>query len=133
MSMANPSPKILPFFFLVAPDHLYLYFYLFFHVLFSLLPRGLDSSSSAYCVQMLNNLAREGRTIICTIHQPSAAIYDIFDQVYVMAEGYCVYKGSPANTLSYLSSNGLNCPVYHNVADFRMYFIARLLIFSHID
>lgn len=81
--------------------------------------RGLDSSSSAYCVQLLHGLAREGRTIICTIHQPSAPIYEIFDHVYVMAEGYCVYKGAPANTLAYLSSNGLHCPVYHNVADFR--------------
>lgn len=80
---------------------------------------GLDSSSSAYCVQLLHNLAREGRTIICTIHQPSAAIYDIFDQVYVMAEGNCVYRGPPSNTLGYLSANGLDCPVYHNVADFR--------------
>lgn len=82
---------------------------------------GLDSLSSTYCVQLLHNLAREGRTIICTIHQPSAAIYDVFDQVYVMAEGQCVYRGAPANTLSYLGANGLHCPIYHSVADFRKF------------
>lgn len=79
---------------------------------------GLDSSSSAYCVRMLHNLSREGRTIICTIHQPSAAIYEMFDQVYVLAQGQCVYKGAAANTLSYLGENGLQCPLYHSMADF---------------
>ncbi|XP_031623711.1 ATP-binding cassette sub-family G member 1 [Contarinia nasturtii] len=79
---------------------------------------GLDSSSSAYCVQLLHNLSREGRTIICTIHQPSAAIYEMFDQVYVLAQGQCVYRGAAQNTLAYLSENGLQCPMYHSLADF---------------
>lgn len=70
---------------------------------------------------MLHNLSREGRTIICTIHQPSAAIYEMFDQVYVLAQGHCVYKGAAANTLSYLGENGLQCPLYHSMADFCEY------------
>lgn len=104
---------------------------------------GLDSSSSAYCVQLLHNLSREGRTIICTyylcyycyynccyigvyivigtIHQPSAAIYEMFDQVYVLAQGQCVYRGAAANTLAYLAENGLQCPMYHSLADFCMF------------
>lgn len=80
---------------------------------------GLDSSSTADCVQLLHNLSREGRTIICTIHQPSAAIYEqYFDQVYVLAEGQCVYRGAAGNTLAYLAENGLQCPMYHSLADF---------------
>uniref|UniRef100_A0A1B0CMJ5 ABC transporter domain-containing protein n=1 Tax=Lutzomyia longipalpis TaxID=7200 RepID=A0A1B0CMJ5_LUTLO len=79
---------------------------------------GLDSSSSTQCVRLLQNLAREGRTIICTIHQPSATIYNTFDHVYIMAEGQCVYQGSADNTVSYLSSLGLHCPQYHSPADY---------------
>lgn len=68
---------------------------------------------------MLKALARGGRTIVCTIHQPSATIYEMFDHVYAMADGKCIYQGASHNTVAYLSSVGLNCPEYHNPADYR--------------
>lgn len=79
---------------------------------------GLDSSASLQCVAMLQSLARGGRTIICTIHQPSATIYEMFDHVYLLAEGLCMYQGSAKNTVSYLRSVGFTCPKYHNPADY---------------
>lgn len=54
-----------------------------------------------------------------TVHQPSAAIYEMFDHVYVLAQGQCVYRGTSNDTLSYLAENGLQCPMYHSLADFR--------------
>ncbi|XP_034951869.1 ATP-binding cassette sub-family G member 1 [Chelonus insularis] len=79
---------------------------------------GLDSSSTLQCVAMLHSLAKDGRTIVCTIHQPSAAIYEMFDHVYLLADGRCVYQGAPMNTISFFSNVGLQCPKYHNPADF---------------
>ncbi|CRK94326.1 CLUMA_CG007841, isoform A [Clunio marinus] len=79
---------------------------------------GLDSSSSTHTIRLLHNLAREGRTIVCTIHQPSASIYEMFDHVYALAEGHCVYQGSNANTIPYLASLGLQCPQYHSAPDY---------------
>ncbi|KAJ6643142.1 ATP-binding cassette subfamily G member 4 [Pseudolycoriella hygida] len=79
---------------------------------------GLDSLSSANCIRLLHHLSREGRTIIFTIHQPAASIFESFDHIYVLADGNCVYQGSANNTVPYLSSIGLQCPHYHNPADF---------------
>lgn len=79
---------------------------------------GLDSSTSVDCINLLNKLSRQGRTIVCTIHQPSALIFQAFGHVYVLAEGYCVFQGPPKYTVPFLSSVGLQCPQYHNPADF---------------
>ena len=41
---------------------------------------GLDSYMAMNIVDMLKNLAAKGHTILCTIHQPSSEVYDMFDQ-----------------------------------------------------
>ncbi|XP_066601383.1 ATP-binding cassette subfamily G member 4 [Prorops nasuta] len=86
---------------------------------------GLDSSSSLQCIAMLQSLARGGRTIICTIHQPSAAIYEMFDHVYLVAEGRCMYQGAAKNTVAYFNSVGLQCPKYHNPADYMIEVVSK--------
>lgn len=42
---------------------------------------GLDSTSTSQCVAILRQLARGGRTVACTIHQPSAKTFEMFDNV----------------------------------------------------
>ncbi|EUB58785.1 ATP-binding cassette sub-family G member [Echinococcus granulosus] len=81
---------------------------------------GLDSNASLQCIVALQTIAKQGRTVVCTIHQPSATIFDIFDQLYFLRAGQCLYRGPVKFLVPYLASLGLQCPRYHNPSDFLM-------------
>ena len=55
---------------------------------------------------------------MCTIHQPSARIFELFDSVTVLAFGETVYKGTQTGIVPFLKNFGFECPQHHNPADF---------------
>ncbi|XP_070566509.1 protein white-like [Ptychodera flava] len=79
---------------------------------------GLDSFMAQSVVSTLQQLAAQGRTILCTIHQPSSEVYAMFDRLLLMAEGRVAFLGSTSDALKHFSSIGFTCPTNYNPADF---------------
>ncbi|KAM7537773.1 hypothetical protein Aperf_G00000078476 [Anoplocephala perfoliata] len=85
---------------------------------------GLDSAASLQCIAALRTIAKQGRTVVCTIHQPSVTVFEIFDQLYFLCDGQCLYRGPVKYLVPYLTSIGFQCPKYHNPSDFLMDLVA---------
>jgi ABC-type multidrug transport system ATPase subunit len=82
---------------------------------------GLDEVTASGCIRLLRDLAHQDRTIICTVHQPSAATFELFDNIYLLAQGQCVYSGSPKVLIPFLTHCDYTCPKYNNPADYGMH------------
>ncbi|KAF3931873.1 hypothetical protein ABW19_dt0207363 [Dactylella cylindrospora] len=79
---------------------------------------GLDAATAHQLIITLKNLAKKGRTIITTIHQPRSEIWNLFDRIILLSRGKPVYCGTQTNALPYFSSLGYDLPEFFNPADY---------------
>ncbi|AGO10578.1 AaceriABR125Cp [[Ashbya] aceris (nom. inval.)] len=85
---------------------------------------GLDSQSSWAIVQLLKRLAQSGQSILCTIHQPSATLFEQFDRLLLLKKGgQTVYFGDIGSEsrilLDYFERNGARpCAPSENPAEY---------------
>ncbi|XP_038722403.1 pleiotropic drug resistance protein 3-like isoform X1 [Tripterygium wilfordii] len=55
---------------------------------------GLDARAAAIVMRAVKNIVKTGRTIVCTIHQPSIDIFEAFDELILMKNGgRIIYSG----------------------------------------
>lgn len=54
---------------------------------------GLDSAAAFFVIEVLRNIALDGRIVVCTIHQPSSYIFDLFDDLCLLSNGEIIYFG----------------------------------------
>ncbi|KAJ8754205.1 hypothetical protein K2173_002105 [Erythroxylum novogranatense] len=56
---------------------------------------GLDARSAAIVMRTVRNTVDTGRTVVCTIHQPSIDIFEAFDELLLMKRGGQVIYAGP--------------------------------------
>ncbi|XP_055641523.1 ATP-binding cassette sub-family G member 4-like [Toxorhynchites rutilus septentrionalis] len=81
---------------------------------------GLDSVSAMQLVSYIKQLAREGRTIVSVIHQPASNLFQLFDDLFLLSAGKCVYSGPIGSMVESFAEAGFRCPKYYNRADFAL-------------
>ncbi|XP_077218189.1 pleiotropic drug resistance protein 3-like isoform X2 [Tasmannia lanceolata] len=55
---------------------------------------GLDARAAAIVMRAVKNVVDTGRTVVCTIHQPSIDIFESFDELILMKRGgQIIYSG----------------------------------------
>ncbi len=55
-------------------------------------------------MQTLKDLANEGKTVVCSIHQPRSSIFSMFDDLLLLSEGQIVYSGPAKGVISHFES-----------------------------
>lgn len=87
---------------------------------------GLDSQSSWAICNFLRKLADSGQAILCTVHQPSAILFQSFDRLLFLARGgKTVYFGNIGENshtlLDYFEHNGARkCGSQENPAEYML-------------
>ncbi|CCM03954.1 uncharacterized protein FIBRA_06107 [Fibroporia radiculosa] len=87
---------------------------------------GLDSQSAWAIVNFLRSLADHGQSIVCTIHQPSAELFEVFDKLLLLRKGgqtvYFGDMGAQASTvINYFERHGARpCGELENPAEYML-------------
>lgn len=85
---------------------------------------GLDSFMAESVIQILRGIAKTGRTIICTIHQPSSQLYQMFHRVIYLANGRTAFQGTPQESISFFEQCGHRVPDEYNPSEWIIYKLA---------
>lgn len=83
---------------------------------------GLDSQGAYNIVHLLRKLCDEGQAIVCTIHQASQQVFELFDNVLALSHGGNTFYCGPVGTagcelIRYFRSYGIEVGDSKNVAD----------------
>ncbi|XP_065217134.1 protein scarlet-like [Planococcus citri] len=80
---------------------------------------GLDSFTALKLMTIMRNMTSQGgKTIICSIHQPSVKIFDLFHQIILLHKGKVAFCGTTENALEFFQSIGYFYNKQQNPADY---------------
>ncbi|CAN0023380.1 unnamed protein product, partial [Sphacelaria rigidula] len=79
---------------------------------------GLDSFQAERVMSTLRELAENGHTVVCSIHQPRSSIFRMFDDLLVLSEGQVMFHGPADRAVGYFRSKGFSMPANTNPGEF---------------
>ncbi|XP_015265643.1 PREDICTED: ATP-binding cassette sub-family G member 5 [Gekko japonicus] len=79
---------------------------------------GLDCMTANQIVSLLSELARKGRIVIITIHQPRSEFFQVFHKICIMSFGELIFCGGPSDMITFFGDCGYTCPEHSNPFDF---------------
>ncbi|KAG2554675.1 ABC transporter G family member 22-like isoform X1 [Panicum virgatum] len=79
---------------------------------------GLDSTTALRIIQLLHDIAEDGKTVITTIHQPSSRLFHKFDKLILLGKGSLLYFGKASEAMPYFQSIGCTPFIAMNPAEF---------------
>ncbi|XP_058179423.1 pleiotropic drug resistance protein 3-like [Rhododendron vialii] len=87
---------------------------------------GLDSSTTFQIVTCLQQWTHATRsTTLLSLLQPAHEIFDLFDDLILMAEGKIAYQGPRDNVIEFFEHCGFRCPPRKGIADFLQEVVSR--------
>ena len=66
----------------------------------------------------------KGKGIMCTVHQPSSQVFELFDKLILMAQGRLAYVGPARDARAFIEMAGYPCPQNYNPADHILHTLA---------
>ncbi|XP_065217132.1 protein scarlet-like isoform X2 [Planococcus citri] len=80
---------------------------------------GLDSYTALKLMTTMKNITKQkSKTIICSIHQPSEKIFELFDQIILIYDGKIAFSGAIEEALEFFQSIGYFYDSQQNPADY---------------
>ncbi|KAK3377140.1 hypothetical protein B0T24DRAFT_701328 [Lasiosphaeria ovina] len=78
---------------------------------------GLDATAATSIMRTLKALARLGISVIVVIHQPRMEIFDMLDDLILLANGQLIYAGREADVQPFFEQLGFHFPPHANYGD----------------
>lgn len=84
---------------------------------------GLDGQSALIIGRLLRKLANSGQTVLCTIHQPSAELFELFENLILLIPGGRLAYDGPlgdkcSTVLEYFARSTRPCGKHENPAEY---------------
>ncbi|KAI0386405.1 hypothetical protein F5Y04DRAFT_121830 [Hypomontagnella monticulosa] len=78
---------------------------------------GLDATAASSIMRTLKAIGRLGISVIVIIHQPRMEIFEMLDDLILLANGQIIYEGPEGGVQDFFENVGFNFPEHSNYGD----------------